>query len=127
MFCKKGVLRNFKGKHLCQSRFFNKVAGLRLRPVTLLKKRLWHRFFSCEFCEISKNTFSYRAPPATASYLNKIRSYLKNIINNLKIFATWKVHLTKTNNFISSIDNDEERVMHSKSDNVEIMINYEAD
>ena len=31
------------------------------------------------------------------------------------------------NNFISPIDNDEERVMHSKSDNIEIMINDEAD
>ena len=32
VFCKKGVLRNFTkftGKHLCQSLFFNKVAGLR--------------------------------------------------------------------------------------------------
>ena len=28
---------------------------------------------------------------------------------------------------MSSIDNDEERVMHSKSDNIEIMINDEAD
>ena len=27
----------------------------------------------------------------------------------------------------SSIDNDEERVMHSKSDNMKIMINDEAD
>ena len=31
------------------------------------------------------------------------------------------------NNFISSLDNDEERVMCSKSDNIEIMINDEAD
>ena len=30
------------------------------------------------------------------------------------------------NNFISSKDNDEEHVMHSKSDNIEIMINDEA-
>ena len=31
VFCNKGVLRNFTnftGKHLCQSLFFNKVAGL---------------------------------------------------------------------------------------------------
>ena len=31
VFCEKGVLRNFAkftGKHLCQSLFFNKVAGL---------------------------------------------------------------------------------------------------
>ena len=25
---------------------------------------------SCEFCEISKNTFAYRAPPVAASELN---------------------------------------------------------
>ena len=31
------------------------------------------------------------------------------------------------NNFISSIDNDEVSVMHSKSNNIEIMINDEAD
>ena len=30
-------------------------------------------------------------------------------------------------NFISSIGYDEERVMHLKSDNIEIMINDEAD
>ena len=35
--------------------------------------------------------------------------------------------LTIANNFVSSTDNDEERVMHSKSDNIEIMINDEAD
>ena len=31
------------------------------------------------------------------------------------------------NNFISSLDNDEDRVMHSKIDNIEIMINDETD
>ena len=44
VFCKKGVLRNFAKfteKHLCQRLFFNKVA--RLRPATLLKKRLWYK------------------------------------------------------------------------------------
>ena len=60
-------------------------------------------------------------------YLNKIRSYLKDIINNIKKSGTWKIQLTMAINFIPSIDNDEERVMHSKSDNVEIMVNDEAD
>ena len=48
MFCKKGFLKNFTkftGKHLCQSLFFNAVAGL----------------------DISKNTFSYRTTPVAAS------------------------------------------------------------
>ena len=51
VFCKKGVLRNFAkftGKHLCQSLFCQSV-------------------FSCEFCEISKNTFSQRTPLVAAS------------------------------------------------------------
>ena len=58
----KGVLRNFEnftGKNLCQSLFFNKVAGL--RPAS--KKETLAQVFSCEFCKISKNTFSYRKPP----------------------------------------------------------------
>ena len=58
MFCKKGVLRNFAkftGKHLCQSLFFNKVAGL--RAATLLKKRLWHRFFPVNFAKFLRAPF----------------------------------------------------------------------
>ena len=59
-------------------------------------------------------------------YLNKIRPYLKDIRNNLKKSDSWKIQLAIANNFISFIDNDEECVMHSKSDNIEIMINDEA-
>ena len=60
-------------------------------------------------------------------YFNKISLYLKNITNNLIKCGTWKIQLTMSNNFISSLDNDEQGVMHSKSDNIEIMINDEAD
>ena len=38
-----------------------------------------------------------------------------------------KIPLTIANNVIFSIDNDEKHVLHSKSDNIEIMINDEAD
>ena len=60
VFCKKGVLRffpKFTGKHLCQSLFFNKV----------VKKETLAQVFSCEFCEISKNTFSTEHLRTTAS------------------------------------------------------------
>ena len=40
---------------------------------------------------------------------------------------TWKIQLAIVNNFISSIENDEERVRRSKCSNIEIMINDEAD
>ena len=39
----------------------------------------------------------------------------------------WKVQLTIAINFIFSKDNDEESVMHSKSDNIKIMINDRTD
>ena len=39
----------------------------------------------------------------------------------------WKIQLTVTINFISSKNTDEERGIHSKSDNIEIMINDKAD
>ena len=58
VFCKKGVLRNFAkftGKHLCQSLFFDKVAGL--RAATLLKKRLWHRCFHVSFVKFLRTLF----------------------------------------------------------------------
>ena len=58
-------------------------------------------------------------------YLHKIRPHLKDISDNLKKFDTWKIQLTIANNFICFIDNEEERVIHSKSDNIEIMINDE--
>ena len=58
MLCKKGILRNFAkftGKHLCQSLFLNKVAGLRL--ATLFKKRLWHRCFPVNFAKFLRTPF----------------------------------------------------------------------
>ena len=55
-------------------------------------------------------------------YLNKIRPYLTHIINNLKESDTLKIQLIIANNFVSSINNDEEHVMHSKIDNIEIMV-----
>ena len=67
VFYKKGVLRNFAkltGKHLCQSLFFNKVVGL---ACNLIKEETLAQVFSCGFCEISKNTFSFRTPPVAAS------------------------------------------------------------
>ena len=58
LFCEKGALRNFTkftGKHLYQSLFFNKVAGL--RPPTLLKKRLWQRCFPVRFVKFLRTRF----------------------------------------------------------------------
>ena len=84
----KNVLRNFAkftGKHLCQSRFFNKVAGL--RPATLLKKEALAQVFSWEVCKISKNTFYTEHHWATASWMHTM---LINWTLKLGLQSTWK-------------------------------------
>ena len=55
---KKGFLEislNSQKKRLCQRLFFNEVA--RLRPATLLKKRLWHRCFPVDFTKFLRTPF----------------------------------------------------------------------
>ena len=60
-------------------------------------------------------------------YLTKIKPNSTDIINNLKNSDTWKIQLKLANSVISSRDNDEERVIYSKSVNIQIIINAEAD
>ena len=57
-------------------------------------------------------------------YLNKTRPYLKDIMRNPK---NSKTQVMIAVNFTSSKYNDEEHVMHSKSDNIEIKINHKED
>ena len=60
VFCKNGILKKFTKcteKHLCESLFLNKVAGL--RSVTLLKKRLWHRYFPVNLAKFFKRKRVY--------------------------------------------------------------------
>ena len=61
--------------------------------------------------------------------------YLKNIINNHKatikdsndLSGEWKIQLTIQINFVSFLDPEKNRVMDSKSDNVEIIMGIETD
>ena len=72
VFCKKGVFRNltkFTGKLLCQSLFFNKVAGW---GCNLIKKETLAQVFFSEFCEISQKNSFYRTSQAAASTLSEM-------------------------------------------------------
>ena len=77
-------------------------------------------------------------------YLNIIKPYLIDIINEHKTHglvryhsgnkswleetsSEWKIQLTMAINFVSSKDSDETRTIHTKSNNVEIMIGSETD
>ena len=63
------ILQNSQGK-TCARVFFNKVAGWGL---------VFTQVFSCKFCEISKNTFSYRTPPMVASEVYQVKRYWSSI------------------------------------------------
>ena len=65
VFRKKGILRNFAkfiGKHLRQSLFFNKAAGLQL-----YQKQALAQVLHVNFAKISKSIFFYRTPLVAAS------------------------------------------------------------
>ena len=58
---------------------------------------------------------------ALYEYFDKIKSHLKDMIHNYKSKGEWKILITMRIIFISFIDKNETQVMHTKSDNVEIM------
>ena len=89
--CKKGILRNltkFTGKHLCQSLFFNKVAGL-----NFIKKETLAQVFSSQFRKISKNTFYYRTPLVAASDITKLEIHQchNGAVTATKISSVFKI------------------------------------
>ena len=64
---------------------------------------------------------------STKDYLYKTKPYLSDIINDNKTLGEWKIHLIIAINFCSSKDSEEMRTMHSKSDNIEILIGNKTD
>ena len=96
---KKGILKNFSkftGKHLCHSLIFNKVAGLmsanllKIRPATLLNKRLQHRCFPVNFVKFLKSTLSTVYVWTTASVLQKTyRRLLVKILGETSVMESF--------------------------------------
>ena len=63
---------------------------------------------------------------AIYEYFDIIRPYLRDMIDNHKARGEWKIQLTMRIIFVSFIDSNEIRVMHTKSDNIEIMSGIET-
>ena len=59
-------------------------------------------------------------------YLDMIRPYLSNMINDHKTQGEWKIHLIIAIKFISSKDSTETHTMHTKHDNIQIMMGSET-
>ena len=58
-------------------------------------------------------------------YLKNIISFLSDMIEDLRTSHGWKIHLTMKINFVSTTDLTEKRLMHSESDNAEIVTDLE--
>ena len=85
------VFAKFNGKHLCQRLYFNKVAGLKA-----VKQRL-AQVFSCEFIEISKNTFITEDLRTTGSAFSFSEKLGKNVF--LKISQSSQENTCDLRNF----------------------------
>ena len=59
-----------------------------------IKKETLAQMFSCEFCEISNNTFSYRTPPVAASEIKGFR-VPRCFIKNRKIYKIDSFDISK--------------------------------
>ena len=89
VFYKKGFCKNFAkftGKRLCQSLFFNKVAGL--RPTTLLTETL-AQMFSCEICKIFKNSFFTEHLRKLVQQMQHYKIAALNTTTNSNIFSAF--------------------------------------
>ena len=88
LFCKKDVLENFikfTGKQACN----------------FIEKETLTQVFSCEFCEIFKNTFFHRTPPVAASYSRlhfycHYEKFLERSMLKLHCFVNEKIIFTNS-------------------------------
>ena len=60
-------------------------------------------------------------------YLDIVRPYLSNMINNHKTISEWKIQLTMQINFTSHKDSQETPTMYTNIRNIEIMEGDETD
>ena len=93
------ISQHLQEKYLCQSLFFNKVAG------NFIKKETLAQVFSCKFCE--KNTFLYRTPLVAAFAKRKADNLLNLTLWKKIILFPHKLHKfknTKTHKFTCSVE-----------------------
>ena len=64
---------------------------------------------------------------AIYEYFDKIKPYLKDMIDDYKSKGEWKIQLSMQIIFVSFTDANETREMHTKSDNITIMSGIETE
>ena len=72
-------------------------------PHNFIKKETLGQVFSCEFCEISKSTFSFRTTPVTASILRQ-SSFLVFLVEAFQ-FSKFHENVDKLDKLVSLSEN----------------------
>ena len=129
VFYKKCALKNFAiftGKYLCQSIFLPQVCNF-------INKEILAQVFSCELCEISRNTFFtghlqttasakrrkrtfheliiiYQVPTALWSYEKLLHQFNRSLINIENIQMNKELTLTVKNNWFHLWSNTQQLV-----------------
>ena len=86
----------------------------RYKPVKL------RNCFNSSYIEYKSNGGKDKKLPAE-DYLDEIKPYLSDIINDPKTQGELEIHLTMAINFFSSKESEETLTMYSKSNGIEVM------
>ena len=78
--------KKFTGKHLCQKLFF------KLRPATLLKKRLWHKYFPVNFVKSLRTPFLHKNSGRCVNVSHAFKIGLKAWETNMDIKPVFNKH-----------------------------------
>ena len=76
--------------------------------------------FNSSYIEYKSNGGKDKKLPVE-DYLDEIKPYLSDIINDPKTQGELEIHLTMAINFFSSKNSEETRTMYSKSNDIEVM------
>ena len=111
-------------KHACNVNFFH--AGMNFMSLTCNRPLRIGNAFSSNYIEYKSNGDKDKSL-SIKEYLDMIRPYLSDILNDYKTQGEWKIHLTMVINFFSSKDSEETCTTYSKSDNIEVIMSSEID
>ena len=119
-----------KTKKIVTSLLLKQKRSIKFKPRKKSKKDVYKPIkisgaFINDYVEYKSNSKKDKSI-SIASYLNKIREYLRKMIDDKKRIGEWKIQLVLKINFTSSKNFSDVRDMHNKSDNVEIMMGFDT-
>ena len=129
---KKNVKKYLKLKKIVYSLLLNKKQKIKQieKVINVSKKNAYKQIkissaFSDNFVEYKSDSKKDKSI-SIVRYLNNIREHLRKLINDKRKKGEWKIQLIMKIIFVSSKKFNDTRDVHSKSDNVEIMMGVDT-